>query len=90
LAPTQATLSGRPRRFQLSVRFDGRAEQDLRERPYKLVVELHGDPDENGTQLAEIGFLLRSDPDEWLTAGAKFTLFDELDAIAEGEIVGPA
>lgn len=77
--------SPRGQRFSLPARFDHQGE-DWTHDAWSLVVEVEGVPDAEGYQVGAARFLVPDAPDDWLSEGKRFTLFEGRLALAEGEV----
>jgi hypothetical protein len=81
-----ANHSPRGQHFTLPARFEHQGD-DWIEDAWSLVVEVDGVPESNGQQYGIARFLMPTAPQDWLTAGKEFTIFEGELALARGSVV---
>jgi hypothetical protein len=74
----------RGQQFSRPARFDHQGD-DWTRNAWSLVITTEGFPDVGGRQLATAKFLASEAPHDWLSAGRRFTLFENV-ALAEGVV----
>ena len=72
-------------RFARPARFDHQGD-DWIDDAWSLVVDVKGHPNIQGDQDGTVRFLTPAAPQEWLSAGKKFTLFEGRTPVAKGEV----
>jgi hypothetical protein len=77
--------SSRGPRFSLPARFDHQGE-DWTNDAWSLVVNVDGAPDSQGYQIGTAKFLAPNAPQDWLSSGKQFTLFEGRLPVAKGEV----
>jgi hypothetical protein len=71
--------------FSRPARFDHQGD-DWTDDAWSLVVDVKGRPNIQGEQDGTVRFLMPTAPQEWLSVGKKFTLFEGRTPVAEGEV----
>lgn len=75
-------------RYSTVARFEEQSEEQWKNEAWSLVIELHGQPDESGHQVAAIRFLSEDGPTKWLRPSSKFALYEGEKKVAEGIVLG--
>jgi hypothetical protein len=73
------------RHFSRPARFDHQGD-DWTNDAWSLVVDVKGNPNIHGDQDGIVRFLTPAAPQEWLSVGKKFTLFEGHTPVAKGEV----
>jgi hypothetical protein len=71
--------------FSRPARFDHQGD-DWTDDAWSLVVDVKGRPNIQGKQDGTARFLMPTAPQEWLSVGKKFTLFEGRTPVAKGEV----
>jgi len=71
--------------FSRPARFDHQGD-DWTDDAWSLVVDVKGRPNTQGEQDGTARFLMPTAPQEWLSVGKKFTLFEGRTPVAKGEV----
>lgn len=71
--------------FSRPARFDHQGD-DWTNDAWSLVVDVKGNPNIQGEQDGTVRFLTPTAPQEWLSVGKKFTLFEGRTPVATGEV----
>lgn len=72
-------------KFSRPARFDHQGEDWMHQDAWSLTIITEGVPDAEGCQSATATFLVPEAPQDWLSVGKRFTLF-ESEALAEGVV----
>ena len=71
--------------FSRPARFEHQGD-DWTDDAWSLVVDVTGHPNIQGDQDGTVRFLTSTAPQEWLSVGKKFTLFEGRTPVAKGEV----
>lgn len=78
-------MSPRGQRFVVPAKFDHQGD-DWTSNAWSLVVESDKAVSADGSQVVNVGFLMPEGPQQWLSSGRRFSLFEGRLLLAEGVV----